>query len=82
MLYRTRNTFDFPFLKPSNGFGIYDFLNDVFNRTVQEIHSAERTFQECDPHKSYMSDEQQEIIRSHVESLKRALTSIHNNPLT
>jgi len=69
-------------LKPSNGFGIYDFLNDVFHRTVQEIDSAERTFQECDPHKSYMSEEQQEIIRSHFSSLKRALETIQKNPNT
>ena len=69
-------------MKPSDGFGIYDFLNDVFYRTVQEMNSAERTFRECDPHKSYMSDEQQEIIQSHLDSLKRALDTINKNPLT
>ena len=66
--------------KPPNGFGIYDFLNDVFDRTIQEIRSAERTFKDCDPYKSYLSESQREIINSQQEALKKALKNI-TNPL-
>jgi len=67
-------------LKPSNGFGIYDFLNDVFDRTIQEINSAERTFKECDAYKSYLSESQLETINSQREALAKALKNI-TNPL-
>jgi len=55
-------------------------LNDVFDRTIQEINSAERTFKECDPYKSYLSESQREIINSQQEALAKALKNI-TNPL-
>tara|TARA_B100000287_G_scaffold316853_1_gene300488 strand:+ start:5190 stop:5393 length:204 start_codon:yes stop_codon:yes gene_type:complete len=61
-------------------FGVFDYLNSVFDRTVHEIISAEQAFQDCDPYKSNLTEEQLEILRSHHEALKKALKNI-TNPL-
>jgi len=69
-------------LKPNKGFGPYDYLNNIFERTVQELHSAEKVFRDLEPYTSSISDtEQLEIIQSHLDGIVRAIKTI-NNPLT
>tara|TARA_R100001443_G_scaffold93100_1_gene99722 strand:+ start:260 stop:472 length:213 start_codon:yes stop_codon:yes gene_type:complete len=64
------------------GSDVYNFLNDVFDRTFAELHSAERTFNECMSYKKYMSEQQCEVIESHFHSIKKTLKTIQDNPLT
>ena len=61
-------------------FGVFDYLNSVFDRAAQEITSAEKAFQDCDPYKSNLTEDQLEIITSHHEGLKQAIKKI-TNPL-
>ena len=81
MLYRNSNDFDPSFLEPEKiGSDVYDYLNDVFDRTFAELHSAQRTFKECESHKKYMSAQQREVIESHSHCLRQTLKTIQDNP--
>ena len=61
------------------GSDVYNYLNDVFDRTFAELHSAERTFKECESHKKYMSVQQREVIESHFHCIKKTLKTIQDN---
>ena len=67
-------------MPPDSQFGVYDYMNSVFDRTCQELLSCERTFNECNPYISHLTEEQKEVIHSHQEALKRALTTIQKPP--
>jgi len=61
------------------GSDVYNYLNDIFDRTFAELHSAERTFKECESYKKYMSVQQREVIESHIHCIKKTLKTIQDN---